>query len=277
MTPDPAAAAMAQGRRGTGPSQPVRRLDAATLGTLPFLLILAAWWLLPYVVEYPAYMLPSIGTVLDYAREAIADGSLLRDVLASLARLAIGFVIGMAIAIPLGLAIALNRHVAEVFRPVLSFLQAIAGIAWVPLTIIWFGMGNGSVIFVIANTIFFASLYNTVIGVQSIPLALHRAVRSHGGRGLALLTNLILPGAMVQILLGIRTSVAYGWRALVASEMIAGSNGLGYMTMEAVQWQRTEKIILGMIVIGLLWVAMDRAVFTTIERRTVGRWGLLQR
>jgi ABC-type nitrate/sulfonate/bicarbonate transport system permease component len=277
MTRDPGAAAIAPGRRGAEPSRPVRRLDAATLGTLPFLLILAAWWLLPYVVEYPAYMLPSIGTVLDYAREAIADGSLLRDVFASLARLAIGFVIGMALAIPLGLAIALNRHVADVFRPVLSFLQAIAGVAWVPLTIIWFGMGNGSVIFVIANTIFFASLYNTVIGVQSIPLALHRAVRSHGGRGLSLLTNLILPGAMVQILLGIRTSVAYGWRALVASEMIAGSNGLGYMTMEAVQWQRTEKIILGMIVIGLLWVAMDRAVFTTIERRTVGRWGLLQR
>ena len=77
--------------------------------------------------------------------------------------------IGMALAIPLGLAIALNRFVADMFRPVLSFLQAIAGIAWVPLTIIWFGIGNGSVIFVIANTIFFASLYNTVIGVQSIP------------------------------------------------------------------------------------------------------------
>ncbi|HXR55526.1 MAG TPA: ABC transporter permease [Casimicrobiaceae bacterium] len=254
-----------------------RGLDAATLGTLPFLLFLLGWALLPYVVDYPPYMLPSIGTVLDYARESILDGSLPRDILASLARLAIGFVIGMGLAIPLGLAIALNRYVADLCRPVLSFLQAIAGIAWVPLTIIWFGMGNGSVIFVIANTIFFSALYNTVIGVQSIPLALHRAVRSHGGRGIGLLSNLILPGAMVQILLGIRTSVAYGWRALVASEMIAGSNGLGYMTMEAVQWQRTEKIILGMIVIGLLWVIMDRAVFTVIERRTVGRWGLLQR
>ena len=133
----------------------------------------------------------------------------------------------MALAMPLGIAIALNRHVADMFRPVLSFLQAIAGIAWVPLTIIWFGIGNGSVVFVIANTIFFASIYNTVIGVQSIPHALHRAVRSHGGRGLSLLTNLILPGALVQILLGVRTSMAYGWRALVASEMIAGSNGLG--------------------------------------------------
>jgi NitT/TauT family transport system permease protein/taurine transport system permease protein len=254
-----------------------QRLDAAMLGTLPFLLIVGGWALLPYVVDYPAYMLPPIGMVLDYARESILDGSLPRDIVASLGRLAIGFVIGMGFAIPLGLAIALNRYVADLFRPVLSFLQAIAGIAWVPLTIIWFGMGNGSVIFVIANTIFFSALYNTVIGVQSIPLALTRAVQSHGGRGFALLSNLILPGALVQILLGIRTSVAYGWRALVASEMIAGSNGLGYMTMEAVQWQRTEKIILGMIVIGILWVLMDRLVFTTIERRTVARWGLLQR
>ncbi len=255
---------------------PARR-EALVLGTLPFVAILGTWWLLPLLVAYPPYLLPSIGTVLDFARESLLDGSLLRNVLGSLARLAIGFVVGMALAVPLGIAMALNRHVAQLFRPVLSFLQAIAGIAWVPLTIVWFGIGNGSVVFVIANTIFFASLYNTVIGVQSIPQSLHRAVRSHGGHGLGLLTNLILPGALVQILLGVRTSMAYGWRALVAAEMIAGSSGLGYMTMEAVQWQRTEVIILGMIVIGLLWVVMDRTIFTAIERRTVGRWGLLQR
>jgi NitT/TauT family transport system permease protein/taurine transport system permease protein len=247
------------------------------LGTLPFLALLALWWLLPHALQYPAYMLPPIGAVLDFAWESVRDGSLLTNVLASLARLAAGFAIGMALAVPLGLAIALNRHVADTFRPVLSFLQAIAGIAWVPLTIIWFGIGNGSVVFVIANTIFFASLYNTIVGVQSIPTPLYRAVQSHGGRGWSLLTQLILPGALVQLLLGVRTSMAYGWRALVASEMIAGSSGLGYMTMEAVQWQRTDVIILGMIVIGLLWVAMDRLLFDRIERRTVARWGLLQR
>lgn len=247
------------------------------VGTLPFLAVLAGWWLLPRVVDYPAYMLPPIGAVVGFAWESILDGSLLRNVLASLARLAAGFAIGMALAVPLGLAIALNRHVADTFRPVLSFLQAIAGIAWVPLTIIWFGIGNGSVVFVIANTIFFASLYNTIVGVQSIPTPLYRAVRSHGGRGWSLLANLILPGALVQLLLGVRTSMAYGWRALVASEMIAGSSGLGYMTMEAVQWQRTDVIILGMIVIGLIWVVMDRLLFDAIERRTVARWGLLQR
>lgn len=254
-----------------------RRAEAFTFGMMPFLALLAGWLALPYVVQYPTYKLPPVPMVLSYALEVIRDGSLLANVAASLARLFAGFVIGMALAVPLGIAIALNRHVADLFRPVLSFLQAIAGIAWVPLTLVWFGVGNGSVIFVVANTIFFSALYNTVIGVQSIPVALHRAVRSHGGQGLSLITNLVLPGALVQILLGVRTSMAYGWRALVASEMIAGSNGLGYMTMEAVQWQRTETIILGMIVIGLLWVAMDRLIFTEIERRTVGRWGLMQR
>jgi ABC-type nitrate/sulfonate/bicarbonate transport system permease component len=254
-----------------------RRREAIVLGALPFAAIVVAWAVLPRVIHYPSYMLPPISAVLQFAWESIQDGTLVRNIAASLARLAAGFAIGMGLAIPLGLAIALNRHVADLFRPLLSFLQAIAGVAWVPLTIIWFGIGNGSVIFVIANTIFFAALYNTVLGVETIPLALHRAVRSHGGRGVKLVTELLLPGALMQILLGMRTSVAYGWRALVASEMIAGSSGLGYMTMEAVQWQRVEVIILGMIVIGVLWVIMDRVLFATLERRTVGRWGLMQR
>ncbi len=253
------------------------RREAILLGALPFAAIVVAWAVLPHAINYPAYMLPPIGAVLRFAWESIQDGSLVRNIGASLARLAAGFAIGMGLAIPLGLAIAMNRHIADLFRPLLSFLQAIAGIAWVPLTIIWFGIGNGSVIFVIANTIFFAALYNTVLGVETIPLALHLAVRSHGGRGVKLVTQLLLPGALMQILLGMRTSVAYGWRALVASEMIAGSSGLGYMTMEAVQWQRVEVIILGMIVIGVLWVIMDRALFATLERRTIGRWGLMQR
>ena len=253
------------------------RASSARLGAVPFLVLLAGWLVVPHLVQYPPYMLPPVSAVLAFAQSAILDGTLVRNLLESLGRLALGFAIGMALAIPLGIAIALNRHVAELLRPVLSFLQAIAGIAWVPLTLVWFGVGNGSVVFIVANTIFFASLYNTVIGVQSIPVSLYRAVRSHGGRGWRLLVNLVVPGALVQILLGIRTSVAYGWRSLVASEMIAGSNGLGYMTMEAVQWQNTEVIILGMIVIGLVWVAMDRFVFTAIERSTVMRWGLMQR
>ena len=171
--------------------------------------------------------------------------------MSSLGRLALGFVVGVGIALPLGIAIALNRHVADTLKPLLTFLQSIAGIAWVPLAIIWFGIGIGSVVFVIANTIFFATLYNAMVGVQSIPQTLHRAVRTPRRSGLAARTVLIIPGALVQLIVGFRTAMAYGWRALVAGEMIAGTDGLGYMTIEAVQWYRTETVLVGMIVIGL--------------------------
>ena len=254
-----------------------RRGADILLGSLPLAALLAVWFALPRTIEYPAYMLPPLSQVAHRFAEAIGDGSLFGHMGGSLARLGAGFVIGNALAIPLGIAIAMNRHASDLLRPLLTFLQSIAGIAWVPLAIIWFGLGRGAVVFVIANTIFFASIYNTVVGVQSIPNTLHRAVRSHGGRGVQVLTELILPGALVQIILGFRTSMAYGWRALVAGEMIAGTSGLGYMTIEAVQWYKTETIIMGMIVIGILWLLMDRFLFIALERGTVLRWGLMQR
>lgn len=246
-------------------------------GVVPFAVILIAWAVTPMVVEYPPYMLPSLWDLFQRAGELVTDGSLLQQTLASLGRLAIGFAIGNLLAIPLGLAVAMNRAASEMLRPVLTFLQSIAGIAWVPLAIIWFGIGPGAVIFVIANTIFFASLYSTITAVERIPNTLYRAVRSHGGHGVQILTELVLPGALVQIILGLRNAMAYGWRALVAGEMIAGTSGLGYMTIEAVQWYQTATVVLGMILIGVLWLVLDRLVFVPLERATVRRWGMIQR
>jgi NitT/TauT family transport system permease protein/taurine transport system permease protein len=245
------------------------------VGALPFAAILALWWAAPHLVEYPAYMLPSPGHVVDKAIELARDGSLWTHIGASLSRLGLAFVIGSVLAMVLGIAIATSRAASDYLRPTLTFLQSIAGIAWVPLAIIWLGIGVGAVVFVIANTIFFSALNNAVTGVQQIPTVLYRAVRSHGAGGWRLLTELILPGALVQIILGLRTSMAYGWRALVAGEMIAGTDGLGYLTMEAVRWYQTETVILGMILIGILWLAIDRLVFVPLERRTVLRWGVM--
>lgn len=254
--------------------QTVRR---AVEGLLPFALLLAAWALAPSLIDYPPYMLPTISRVTDAFWTGVTEGELLVYTGESLLRLFAGFVIGNAVALPLGIAIALNRNVADLLLPLLAFLQSIAGIAWIPLAIIWFGIGNGATIFVVANIIFFSVIYNTVVGVQAIPLALRRAVLSHGGRGVQVLTELVIPGAFVQIILGLRTSVAMGWRALVAGEMLAGTGGLGYMTLEAVQWYRTETVILGMLLIGVLWLVIDRLVFVPLERSTVLKWGVMQR
>lgn len=245
------------------------------IGALPFLVLLAFWAVAPMVADIPAYKLPSPGKVWATFITMLADGSLIGHIWASLQRLAVGYLLGNLIAIPLGLAIALNRAVAETLTPVLSFFQSIAGIAWVPLAMIWFGVGPGSVLFVIANTIFFASIYSTVIGVQGIPSVLYRAALSHGASRRDIVLNVVIPGALVQILVGLRTSMAYGWRALVAAEMIAGTNGIGYMTLEAVQWYQAEIVILGMILIGIIWLVMDFLIFRPIERATVRKWGLL--
>ncbi|MGH7161807.1 MAG: ABC transporter permease, partial [Acetobacteraceae bacterium] len=93
---------------------------------------------------------------------------------------------------------------------------------------------------------------------------------------LQVLGELILPGALAQIILGLRTSMAYGWRALVAAEMIAGTNGLGFRMIEAVQWYQTDTVLVGMIVIGVLWIVFDGVFFAPLERATVRRWGLLR-
>lgn len=145
-----------------------------------------------------------------------------------------------------------------------------------PIAVVWLGIGSGAVLLVIVNMVFFSSIYNTVRGVETIPRVLDRAVRSHGASGVQVLTELILPGALAQIILGLRTSMAYGWRALVAAEMIAGTNGLGFRTMQAVQWYQTDTMLLGMIVIGVLWLLLDGMLFAPIERATVVRWGLLR-
>lgn len=253
-----------------------RRVDPMLLtGAAPFVALLVLWAAAPAFTNIPAYKLPSPATVWEVFRTMALDGRLAADVGASLQRLAAGYLLGNLIAIPLGLAIALNRAVAETMTPTLSFFQSIAGIAWVPLAIIWFGVGQGSVLFVIANTIFFASIYSTVTGVRSIPDVLYRAARCHGASRWQLLTAVVLPGAFVQILVGLRTSMAFGWRALVAAEMIAGTSGIGHMTLEAVQWHQTPIVIIGMITIGVLWLLLDYLVFRPVERVTVRRWGLL--
>lgn len=261
-------------------ARPIRRRRAAItlgLGLLPFVAVVIAWYVAPRLEAIPVYKLPPLEDILRRLTDAVADGSLFIHIRDSLHRLVVGFLIGNGLAIPLGIAVALNRHVSDLLRPVLIFFQSIAGIAWIPLAIVWFGIGMGSVVFVIANTIFFSSIYNTVTGVQTIPQVLHRAVRCHGAGPVRVFTELILPGALVQIILGFRTSMAYGWRALVGAELIAGTSGLGYLTMEAVQWYQTDTIVMGMILIGIIWLVMDRVLFVPLERRTVVRWGLVSR
>jgi NitT/TauT family transport system permease protein/taurine transport system permease protein len=252
-----------------------RMIARPLLGFVPFLAIAALWWAAPHLFNYPAYMLPTVAEVGRRFVEMVVSGELFNAVVASLGRLLGGFIIGNLIAIPLAIAMAMNARMARIVMPVAVFLQAVAGIAWAPLAVIWFGIGNTAVTFLVVNSVFFSSFYNTISGVQSIAPVLWRAVRSMGASPWQMMRELILPGAMVQLLLGLRTSMALGWRALVAAELIIGTNGIGFLMMDATKWYGTDTIICGILIIGLLWLAFDRFVFAPVEWRTVRRWGLI--
>ena len=159
--------------------------------------------------------------------------------------------------------------------PILLFFQAIGDIAWLPILLIWFGFGLTTMTFVIVYTVLFPVVLNTVLGVRSVPLELHRAARSLGASPARVLWEVVLPGALPNIVTGLRNGLGYGWRALIAAEMIVGTSGIGFLMFDARRAGSVVEIMLGMIVLGMLWYVVDSWVLAPIERATGERWGLV--
>ena len=251
-----------------------RRRDTVWLGVVPPVVIVAAWSILATSGSIPTYKLPSPIDVLAALGDALRTGSLVADVSASVARLAIAFAIGASLGLAIGLAVARSPAVARFLQPLLTFLQSIAGVAWIPLAVVWFGIGAGPVTFVIANAAFFIVLTNTIAGVRSLPPVVLQAAATLGaGRG-ALLRDVIVPGAFVSVIAGLESGLAFAWRALVAAELIAGSDGIGYRTVDASRRFESATVVLGILVIGVLWIAIELAFLRPLRRRTVERWGM---
>jgi NitT/TauT family transport system permease protein/taurine transport system permease protein len=192
-------------------------------------------------------------------------------------RLTVGAAAGMAIGVPLGLLVGLSRHAHTALWPVLLFFQAIGDIAWLPILLIWFGFGLTTMTFVIVYTVLFPVVLNTVLGVRSVSTDLHRAALSLGASRPRVLWEVVLPGALPNIITGLRNGLGYGWRALIAAEMIVGTSGIGFLMFDARRAGSVIEIVLGMIVLGLLWYVVDGWVLAPIERATGQRWGLVSR
>ena len=217
--------------------------------------------------------------VLDVARaglDSIRDGSLVMHAAASLLRVSVSTALAILASVPLGVAMGVSPAVSSFLAPLFRFFSVLAGIAWIPIATLWFGYGFGAITFVIFNAVFFVVTYNTLLGVASIPLPLRHAAASLGARRWTMLTEVLLPGALPNIVTGIRTGLGFAWRGLIAAEMIATNVGLGYMLFLARDFYRTEVIVFGMVVIGVLWLLLDRLLLAPLERATIERWGLVR-
>ncbi len=250
------------------------RLSSLLWFCAPFAVLLVLWaFLVPYFDVNPR-LFPRLESVAQAGHEGIKDGSLIRHIGASLLRVTAGTVLALVFAIPLGIAMGVSPAVSSFLTPPFRFFSVLAGIAWIPLASLWFGYGFAFVIF---NAVFFIVTYNTLLGVSTIPLQVRNAAASLGAGRWAMLTEVLLPGALPNIVTGIRTGLGFAWRGLIAAEMIATSVGLGYMLFVARDFYKTEVIVLGMIVIGVLWLLLDRLLLAPIERATSERWGMVQR
>ena len=253
------------------------RLYSAFKFAIPLLVLLLIWEFSVQFFQVNARVFPSIESVYKAGLEAVNDGSIFQHVAASLGRVAVGTLLAVLISIPLGVAMGLNPIVSDLLSPLFRFFSVLAGIAWIPIATLWFGYGFGAITFVIFNAVFFVVTYNTLLGVASIPMPLRNAAASLGANGWTLLTQVILPGALPNIVTGIRTGLGFAWRGLIAAEMIATNVGLGYMLFLARDFYKTEVIVLGMIIIGLIWLAIDRLILAPVERATIERWGMVRR
>lgn len=185
------------------------------------------------------------------------SGELVVDTANSLYRVVVGFAIGTGLALPLGLAMGANSAVYAWMNPLVQILRPIPPIAYIPLAILWFGLGDPPAVFLIAIGAFFPVLINTVSGVRQVDGIYLRAARNLGAGSATMFARVILPAAVPYILSGVRIGMGTAFIVVIVAEMIAVNSGLGFRILEAREYFWSDKIIAGMITIGLLGLAID--------------------
>ncbi|MCC7273495.1 MAG: ABC transporter permease [Alphaproteobacteria bacterium] len=259
---------------------PLRRLAATRLGwladLLPFAVGVAVWQILSALEIWPRVLFPSPAEVFRAFVADIRSGVLPFNLGVSLRSLGIGFVVGAAIAVPLGYLMGLSRASRRFFDPLVNLLQAIPGLAWIPFAILWFGLGQGAVTFIIVMSVFFPVLHNLLTGIRMVQPVLIEAVQTLGAGRAAVIAHVIFPATLPNLMTGIRLGIAFGFRSLVGGEMIASTDGIGYAIFNAQQYFQSARIVVGMLAIGITWLVMDRVVLRPIEQRTTMRWGLMR-
>ncbi|HTX43460.1 MAG TPA: ABC transporter permease [Methanocella sp.] len=222
------------------------------------LLVLLLWELTTGVLGiFNRFVLPPPTDVFMTMVDDIMDGSLIMNAGWSLLRVILGFIVAAVVAIPLGIAMGWLQDVANIVDPIVEILRPIPPIAWIGLSLLWFGMGLNSAIFLVFIGAFFPILLNTIAGVRGVEKRLIEVAYTFGASDWNVLRKVVMPAASPMIYTGLRVGMGIGWMCVVAAEMIAVKYGLGNMILEASNLAQTSGVIVGMITIGLLGLAIN--------------------
>jgi len=229
--------------------------------------LIAAWW--TAVVATRSVIFPTPWAVVTGTLELLRDGTLWRHIGSSLMRVGAGFGLAVCVAVPLGLWMGWVDGAYRTLNPIFQILRPISPIAWIPIAILWFGVGDASPIYLIFISSVFPMIVQTTVGVHTIEKRYLRAAENFGVSRGTLFRQVVIPAVLPQVIVGMRIGLGVAWLVVVAAEMIALHSGLGYMIMDSRNaGNRYDLVVAGMIIIGLIGLSLD-----TIMRALEGvRW-----
>lgn len=244
------------------------------LGLLLPAMLVSAWCLSSYILGVPEYIIPAPGQTALYLADFLTgsdrltpySGQLLIHSAASMGRVAQGFLLAMIFGLPMGIITGSFFKIERIFDPLVHMLRMIPGIGWLPIAMVWFGVGNRTAVFLIALAAFFPIYLNTAIGVRQVPDKLIQAARMLGAKGFMLFVHVIIPASSASILSGMRLGLGVSWAYVVLGELTGVSRGLGAVMMNARMLGDTAMIVICMIVIAFLGWISDRLLIAGIKR-----------
>jgi NitT/TauT family transport system permease protein len=246
-------------------------------GALALALVAASYEAVARSGWFPPALLPRLPDVARTLVSMLADGSMLAHATHTLYRVLIGCALAIAVGLPLGILMGRVRAVERFVLPLASALMPIPSLAWVPVFILWFGIGDTVTILIVFYAALFPMLLNAWTGVRSVNPLWLRAARAQGADERALFWKVMLPGAAPFVITGVRQAFLRSWIAVVGAEMLAGSDwGLGWVIFDAKEFLNTDVMLAALIVIGGIGFGFERLVFGSLERMTVLRWGMVR-
>jgi NitT/TauT family transport system permease protein len=273
---DAAAISAVSAASGGASSRAAERLRIVARNVFPFLVVGAIWEAVAWAGVFPKRLFPPIETVAQTFVELTLNGILPMHALETVVRLLAGFAIAAVAGVAIGIAMGRSKRAEDIFLPLVSIFAPIPGLAYAPLFLLWFGLGNVSAVLLVGFVSMFAVIFNTWTGVKAVKQIWVRSAQAMGADNKRLFRHVILPGALPYILTGLRLGLAQAWRILVAVEMLAAVPlGLGWMIFGAREFLNTDVMLAGIAVIAIIGLLLEKYVFQKLEDYTVVRWGMM--
>ena len=234
--------------------------------------LVGLWAVVSSLGLFPESLFPHPWAVARGLATEFQSGRMVNDIIASLFRVMVGFLLAVALGVPAGLLLGHSAIARDALLPLVNFFRSLSPLAWIPFAILWLGIGDPPAIFLIFMAAFFPVVLSTTAAVANIPSVFFRVARDLGIEGARLLREVTLPAIAPQVITTLRVTAGLSWLVVVAAEMIAGRDGLGFAVWDARNGLRIDLLAAEMFVIGLIGVALDR-VLVQLTRIPSVRWG----